>query len=81
MHMRVIPIIDFICWIAIDILNLLNETKLNYWFKHLLNCLPTSLTNKHNDHKKESDYILIYSPLFIVYLYLIVLSPKSLRSI
>ena len=38
MHMRVIPIIDFICWIAIDILNLLNETKLNYWFKHLLNC-------------------------------------------
>ena len=38
MHMRVIPIINFICWIAIDILNLLNETKLNYWFKHLLNC-------------------------------------------
>ena len=30
--------VDFICWIAIDILNLLNETKLNYWFKHLLNC-------------------------------------------
>ena len=29
---------------------------------------PTSLTNKHNDHKKESDHILIYSPLFIVYL-------------
>jgi hypothetical protein len=44
---------------------------------------PTSLTNKHNDHKKESDHILIliYSPLFIVYLYLIVLLPKSLRSI
>jgi len=42
---------------------------------------PTSLTNKHNYHKKESDHILIYSPLFIVYLYLIVLSPKSLRSI
>ncbi len=39
MHMRVIPIINFICWIAIDILNLLNETKLNYWFKHLLNCI------------------------------------------
>ncbi len=42
---------------------------------------PTSLINKHNDHKKESDHILIYSPLFIVYLYSIVLSPKSLRSI
>ncbi len=43
--------------------------------------LYTSLTNKHNDNKKESDHILIYSPLFIVYLYLILLSPKSLRSI
>jgi hypothetical protein len=42
---------------------------------------PTSLTNEHNDNKKESDHIHIYSPLFIVYLYLIVLSPKSLRSI
>jgi hypothetical protein len=42
---------------------------------------PTSLTNERNDHKKESDHILIYSPLFIVYLYLIVLSPKSLRLI
>ena len=26
------------CWIVIDILNLLSETKINYWFKHLLNC-------------------------------------------
>jgi len=62
------------CWIAVDILNLLSETKINYWFKNLLNCNniamyvhlytpPTSLTNKHNDHKKESDHILIYSPL------------------
>jgi hypothetical protein len=25
-------------WIAIDILNLFSETKINYWFKHLLNC-------------------------------------------
>ena len=24
-------------WIAIDILNLFSETKINYWFKHLLN--------------------------------------------
>jgi len=94
------------------LVNLLSETKINYWFKHLLNCNisailvfiikliniskekqisyyliryikqnvhlytpPTTLTNKNNDHKKESDRILIYSPLFIVYLYLIVLSP------
>jgi len=28
----------FICWIVIEILNLLSETKINYWFKHLLNC-------------------------------------------
>jgi len=26
------------CWIVIDILNLLCETKINYWFKHLLSC-------------------------------------------
>jgi len=26
------------CWIVVDILNLLSETKINYWFKHLLNC-------------------------------------------
>jgi len=26
-----------ICWIVIGILNLLSETKINYWFKHLLN--------------------------------------------
>ena len=25
-------------WIVVDILNLLSETKINYWFKHLLNC-------------------------------------------
>ena len=25
------------CWIFMDILNLLSETKINYWFKHLLN--------------------------------------------
>jgi hypothetical protein len=28
----------FNCWIVVDILNLLSETKINYWFKHLLNC-------------------------------------------
>jgi hypothetical protein len=27
---------------------------------------PTSLTNKHNDHKKESDHILIYSPYLLL---------------
>jgi len=31
----------------------LSETKINYWFKHLLNCNIPAL--------------LIYSPLFIVY--------------
>jgi hypothetical protein len=41
---------------------------------------PTSLTDKHNDNR-ESEHILIYSQLLIVYLYLIVLSPKSLKSI
>ncbi len=25
-------------WIFIDILNSLSETKINYWFKYLLNC-------------------------------------------
>jgi len=24
----------FYCWIVVDILNLLSETKINYWFKH-----------------------------------------------
>jgi len=49
------------CWIVVDILNLLSETKINYWFKHLLNCNisailvdsvrtfihPAYLANKH----------------------------------
>jgi hypothetical protein len=26
------------CWIVVNILNLLSETKINDWFKHLLNC-------------------------------------------
>ena len=31
-------IFDQNCWIFIDIPDLLSETKINYWFKHLLNC-------------------------------------------
>jgi hypothetical protein len=30
--------IEITCWIVVVILNLLSETKINYWFKHLLNC-------------------------------------------
>ena len=98
----------------------MSETKINYWFKHLLNCNisvilvaiikqretdklviyqihktknnniklyvhlhipPTSLTNKNNDHRKESDHILIYSPLFIVYLYIQLYCHQNRRNI
>ncbi len=31
-------IFDQNCWIFIDIPDLLSEKKINYWFKHLLNC-------------------------------------------
>jgi len=36
--LNILQNVYFYCWIVIDILNLLSETKINYWFKYLLNC-------------------------------------------
>jgi hypothetical protein len=56
--------IIYIYWIVVDILNLLSETKINYWFKHLLNCnisaIPVAIIKLINISKeKQIGYNLI----------------------